>query len=162
MTPSLTKGADVAGRDQFRPGTTGGGGSGSRGMSSGNSGGFGTTALTTAPSHGEIAGMGSAPDSAGALGGTYAAAGAGTAESPGGAYLRSGASLDAGDGSGTTEESFTPDDPGATSKVMGTDDPDDYFTRLGLADSLFKIVERRYRQKSTAWTTDSLRSGRLK
>ena len=36
---------------------------------------------------------------------------------------------------------------------MGTLDPDDYFTRVGLDDNIFKIVSRRYRQKAFNWAT---------
>jgi hypothetical protein len=34
---------------------------------------------------------------------------------------------------------------------MGSEDPMDYFARLSLGDSLFKIVERRYQAKQVSW-----------
>jgi hypothetical protein len=36
-------------------------------------------------------------------------------------------------------------------RTMGTADPEDYFTRVSLDESIFKIVTRRYRAKATAW-----------
>ena len=43
--------------------------------------------------------------------------------------------------------------------AMSGADPDDYFTRLGLQDNIFKIVERRYTAKSLQWQQVSLSSG---
>ena len=34
---------------------------------------------------------------------------------------------------------------------MGSEDPEDYFSRLNPDDNLFKIVERRYQKKTTDW-----------
>ena len=34
---------------------------------------------------------------------------------------------------------------------IGSDDPQDYFTRLGLGENLFKIITRKYRAKATDW-----------
>ena len=36
--------------------------------------------------------------------------------------------------------------------AMGTADPDDYFSRLKAEDNIFKIVEKRYKQKSMTWS----------
>jgi hypothetical protein len=40
--------------------------------------------------------------------------------------------------------------------AMGDADPEDYFTRIGLGESIFKKVEKRYRSKSADWATASL------
>jgi hypothetical protein len=45
--------------------------------------------------------------------------------------------------------------------AMGSEDPADYFTRLGLDDNLFKTVERRYRATSVRWAMNPLRPSRL-
>ncbi len=37
-----------------------------------------------------------------------------------------------------------------------SDDPEDYFTRVGLEDSIFKIVEKKYREKNIQWINDKL------
>lgn len=36
-------------------------------------------------------------------------------------------------------------------RPLGSEDPGDYFARLGLGDDLFKIVERRYRNQAGVW-----------
>lgn len=41
--------------------------------------------------------------------------------------------------------------------MLGTD-PDDYFTRLDLKDSLFKTVEKQYRKKAESWISVELKS----
>jgi len=38
-------------------------------------------------------------------------------------------------------------------RPMNGIDPEDYFTRVGLDDSIFKIVSRRYRAKAFSWAT---------
>jgi len=40
--------------------------------------------------------------------------------------------------------------------ALGTQDPDDYFTRMGISDNIFKIVEKRYRTKTTRWVVDDV------
>jgi hypothetical protein len=45
---------------------------------------------------------------------------------------------------------------------MNGEDPADYFTRIGLQDSLFKKVERRYRSTSANWETTALNSIQVK
>jgi len=39
---------------------------------------------------------------------------------------------------------------------QGSEDPSDYFTRLGIGDNLFKIVERRYRNKAVGWARNEI------
>jgi hypothetical protein len=39
---------------------------------------------------------------------------------------------------------------------VGSEDPSDYFTRVGMDDSLFKIVTRRYRERASAWALTSM------
>lgn len=53
--------------------------------------------------------------------------------------------------------SFGDDSAQGGMDVMGSEDPEDYFARTNLDESLFKIVEKRYRSKSTDWIKDSLR-----
>ncbi|MGE0614918.1 MAG: hypothetical protein AB7P04_04705 [Bacteriovoracia bacterium] len=36
---------------------------------------------------------------------------------------------------------------------MGSTDPEDYFSRIGLTENIFLIVERKYRQKTSDWAT---------
>ena len=53
-------------------------------------------------------------------------------------------------GSGTN---FGKKGPGGLNP-QGTADPDDYFTRIGVDDSIFKKVERRYEQTATSWALE--------
>lgn len=41
---------------------------------------------------------------------------------------------------------------------LGSADPDDYFSRIGVDWSLFKIVERRYQEKANGWALQKARS----
>jgi hypothetical protein len=41
---------------------------------------------------------------------------------------------------------------------LGSEDPNDYFTRLGMGDNIFKIVERRYRNKAVTWARNAVDS----
>jgi hypothetical protein len=81
-------------------------------------------------------------------------AGSGSASGGAGSAYGSGSGL-SGDGSesGTSTALFGKDgDAGARAlDPSGSTDPEDYFTRLGLGDSLFKTVEKRYRQKASQW-----------
>jgi hypothetical protein len=53
-----------------------------------------------------------------------------------------------GGASGDPEMAFGAQrNPASSSSI----DPNDYFTRIGLQDSLFKKVERRYRSTSASW-----------
>ncbi|MBU6376327.1 MAG: hypothetical protein KGQ59_10055 [Bdellovibrionales bacterium] len=63
-------------------------------------------------------------------------------------------------GSGQNSEEF-----GATAdsvSPLGSEDPGDYFTRLGMDDDLFKIVERRYRNKAVVWAKNQLETASIK
>ena len=42
-------------------------------------------------------------------------------------------------------------DAGVSAFAPGQKDPEDYFTRTALDESLFKIVEKRYQAKSRDW-----------
>ncbi len=42
---------------------------------------------------------------------------------------------------------------GSKNQIVNGEDPNDYFTRLGLYDNLFKVVERKYTQKAMSWTS---------
>lgn len=37
--------------------------------------------------------------------------------------------------------------------AMGSEDPADYFSRIGVFESIFKRVSNRYQEKSRAWST---------
>jgi len=39
---------------------------------------------------------------------------------------------------------------------LGSEDPSDYFTRLGMGDNIFKIVERRYRNQAVSWARNAV------
>jgi hypothetical protein len=140
----------------------GGPGAGGMGNPNGSGGGFGAAGLTTAPSSDGVSGGETAPSGdTGEAGGSYAAAGGAAngagADGAGGFFGHSAVSV--GDGAAPTEEDMSGRADGGTSQqTLVGEDPADYFTRVGLGDSLFKIVERRYRQKSMAWTTDRLRA----
>ena len=54
-----------------------------------------------------------------------------------------------GVGPGSVEFGATGED-----KVLGTPDPEDYFTRINPDESIFKHVERAYGRKNTAWTLE--------
>jgi hypothetical protein len=41
---------------------------------------------------------------------------------------------------------------------LGSEDPSDYFTRLGMGDNIFKIVERRYRNQAVTWARNAVDS----
>jgi hypothetical protein len=41
--------------------------------------------------------------------------------------------------------------PASGVNPMGSDDPADYFTRIGLSESIFKQVERRYQEHERGW-----------
>ncbi|MEK7692191.1 MAG: hypothetical protein AAB425_14340 [Bdellovibrionota bacterium] len=60
------------------------------------------------------------------------------------------------EGSGSTVTELSAGVNGAGGDVAGTPDPEDYFTRVGLEDDLFKIVEKRYRATTTAWIQSDL------
>lgn len=106
-----------------------------------------------------------APALLGGSGGTVSSEGAGgttttavslTGEHSGGAYAggsRNGASGGSGE-SGSSSDGSAPgqlQDLGGTApdlEAMTGGDPEDYFGRIGKGDNLFKVVERRYREKS--------------
>lgn len=139
---------DPAGGDSSRAGNGGGGGApgtGSSGASGGSVGGVST----------EPSGVSAQGDSA------ITAAGAGdTAYSGGGGGAQAGSSngspfgdLFGGGGSnapvaGAATLGFGPGDLGAM-RASGSADPEDYFTRLGVDESLFKVVEKKYKQAET-------------
>lgn len=98
--------------------------------------------------------------------GNTSAATAGMDTNQSGAYASGGGAGRAGKGSGSSwafggdlgggAGSGKPSDvqfKGAGDEVspLGSEDPEDYFARLSMADSLFKIVERRYVSKQEAW-----------
>lgn len=55
------------------------------------------------------------------------------------------------DSAGGSSQSVSFGHAGGEVNPFGSADPGDYFTRLGMDDNLFKIVERRYRNKAGAW-----------
>jgi hypothetical protein len=121
----------------------------------GSGGGFSPSGLKTAPGGPE------ASPTPGAAGGALASAYSSSGAGAGGAGSASGrqgpvfgSSLaGSGDPGAEGSGSDTVDFGGARSEVdaMAGEDPEDYFTRIGLGDSLFKRVEARYRDKSVRW-----------
>jgi hypothetical protein len=61
---------------------------------------------------------------------------------------------------GSSELAFGEQGAAGDGGTLSLDDPADYFTRLGLGDNLFKIVERRYRSTSANWALAALRERR--
>jgi hypothetical protein len=83
--------------------------------------------------------------------------GAGLAGADGNPYGRHGGpGIDAPE-KASGEVVLAADASGANGKEQGSDDPADYFTRVGLEDSIFKVVERRYREKSMNWISADLK-----
>jgi|GEM_PF-6263787 len=89
---------------------------------------------------------------AGATGAGAASAGAGSNGYGAGGY-GSGSSVNPGGDGENTVMSFGGSDSDTSRNLaaMGSADPEDYFSRIGLDESLFKKVERRYNQKATNW-----------
>jgi hypothetical protein len=147
-------GGALPGGPSARGGGSGGGGGGSGGLGSD----FGK--LSTAPSAGS--GSGAADATSGPSGssgdGTYTSgAGAGAATAGNGFGYNRGSGM-GGDGAGGTSEQVEFGDAGATGDVAVIgEDPEDYFTRVGIDDNLFKIVERRYGKKASGWVQDDLK-----
>lgn len=129
-------------------GSGGNGGSGGAGSASG----LDTSALATAaaapdPSSGS-------PSVSGATAGAapYGSGHAGRGTLPNGAHstgfqFGNGSGLD---GAGATDFALGNSNAGNVGSMVGGD-PEDYFTRIGLEDSLFKKVERRYHDTSMKW-----------
>ncbi|HAR42372.1 MAG TPA: hypothetical protein DCS07_07030 [Bdellovibrionales bacterium] len=122
-------------------------GNGSGGNANGDGSGGLPEADQTAGNYGSAgSGGGSGSGSAGGRG-----AGGSGARMGSGSFSNSGNGSGAGDGSdgalkfgkeGRAEDGSNP---------MGSEDPEDYFSRLNPDDNLFKIVERRYQKKTTDW-----------
>ncbi|MGK5084539.1 hypothetical protein WDW37_14685 [Bdellovibrionota bacterium FG-1] len=144
---------DLTGRARNSAPNAGGGGS-----DSGQ--GFGFSGLKTSPAiDSELAGGGPAPAASGGAeaasayksGGGSGSAEGGNAGGPLG-YGAGGAAGGAEGGSGNpTIEVGKDNRPLADSPTAGTSDPEDYFTRHGLKENLFKIVERKYRETTMHW-----------
>ncbi|MGK5084536.1 hypothetical protein WDW37_14670 [Bdellovibrionota bacterium FG-1] len=151
---------DLTGRARNSAPNAGGGGS-----DSGQ--GFGLSGLKTSPaSDSEQNGGGPTPA---ASGGAEAASayksggGAGSAEGGNaGGPLGYGAGAGVGGAEGgsgnTTIEVGKDNRPLADNPTAGTSDPEDYFTRHGLKDNLFKIVERKYRETTIHWVQVDLQT----
>jgi len=133
-----------------------GNGGSSSGSSSGgaNGGGMSSNGISTASSAGtnqDGNASQSATNSAAVAGTAYTAGGGAGAGGGGGSHGGLGFGSDASEmaaAGGSTNNRF-----GEKGEVnpQGSEDPNDYFTRLGLEDDLFKIVERRYRNQAVAW-----------
>lgn len=148
--PAASTGSGGAGSANGGSGGSGAGGGAFGGRSSSLSA---TGSLSTAPMPDASP---TDPGSSGnGLGGGYTSgSGAGAIAGNGaGLHPASGMGIDGAQGSSSSEASFGADTSGADGKTMDSEDPSDYFTRIGLGDNIFKIVERRYRQKSMAWAS---------
>jgi hypothetical protein len=134
------------------------GGSGNEGPGSGDGSGSVATAPAGAPSStvdpNALANGASAATSA-----QYAGGGAGGGLLPNGAHatgFQFGNGFANGDGSGAAGSAEIAFGAQRNPAAMAGEDPSDYFTRIGLDDSLFKKVEKRYRSTSANWETASL------
>jgi hypothetical protein len=89
-------------------------------------------------------------------GGTYSSGGSGSTRSSrtGFGFDRSTAGVS---GSGTANTMTFGETAESSNSLQGSDDPADYFTRIGLDKSIFKIVHDRYQAKSRAWIRSSLK-----
>lgn len=133
-----------------------GGSEGGGGGAGAASGGSLASGISTAPAAPQTVAAVAAP--AQQAGGAYSGGGGGGAakgrggsgDDPFGSLMGGGG---AGFGGGPKSESFQSNDR-AVAAVVG-EDPIDYFQRTSLNDNLFKIVERRYRNKSTSWALEN-------
>ncbi len=127
------------------------------GLNGSSGGGFSPSGLTTSASGGDApsptTNTATAEDVA-YKSGSGAAAGGNSSISGGLFHDDSGA-----DGTGVSSADFGAKDE-AGIKAMGSGDPEDYFTRLGIDDNLFKIVERRYFTKQATWVSGELKMDR--
>lgn len=135
------------------PKPTGGGGGGgglpqSSQQASGTQGASTTAAMEAARAAAAAGADGSGTYSSGGGGGGPAGGGSGSSAVFG---FSGGASGEAGGGHSVADLGGQAPKEGEIAKV---DDPEDYFTRIELADNLFKIVEKRYRVKSSDWLHD--------
>lgn len=138
-----------------------GGGSGGGGGGAGDSGGLKLGSGDTAPMGSEAS-----PTPAGASGdqgALYSGGGGGAGANQNGksdpmASLLAGFRGPAGEGGSVGSASVDlRAGAGNGTSTLGTADPQDYFTRVDLKDSLFKVVEKRYRQKATSWALIGIR-----
>ncbi|MEN9724186.1 MAG: hypothetical protein RJB38_2172 [Pseudomonadota bacterium] len=134
----------------------GGVGSGGSGSSSSGAGGFGRIASAMGsganPSGGPTLTGSDSP--AVAMSGAAAAARGGRGGGGSGDFGAAfggllGGGGDSGGAAGSGSQNFGGENGGVS--PLGSSDPGDYFTRLGMTENLFKIVERRYRNKATHW-----------
>jgi len=139
---------------------------GPTGSGSGSSGGIPSLLSGGASGSGSKATSDGQPQSAGAVDagaiptvGTSAASaggsGGGNRGGFGGGLFGSSGGSGAEGGDGATSGRFGPsaggDSSGAEVPALGTLDPEDYFTRTGLEDNLFKKVEKKLTEKQTNW-----------
>jgi hypothetical protein len=135
----------------LNPSGSGGGGSGSGGSGSGT--GLDNTSVSTAPAPG-------ASGSPGVSGATADAVAYGANGNGAGGALPNGARSTgfqfgngfSGEGAGGASELAFANSSGGGDAMLGGD-PEDYFTRIGIEDSLFKKVERRYQATSMHWAS---------
>jgi hypothetical protein len=134
-----------------------GNGAGAGGAAGGGTSGIGTATtgvavpLTTDPYAASATGDSGTSAYKSGAGGSDGSGASGNGSGP---YGHGGVSLD---GTSQADMSFGGDASGANAKTAGTTDPEDYFTRTGLGESLFKTVERKYREKSRTWASTELR-----
>lgn len=87
--------------------------------------------------------------------GAYSGGGRGVANKNGNSGL--GLSFGGGGGKGDDGKSNSMDF-GATSdgKAVSIDDPEDYFTRIGIEENIFKIIHKRYESVALSWLKESI------
>jgi hypothetical protein len=130
---------------------------GSGGLNQGNSGGSATAGSDgkSTPSGGTLAAASAGAPAAGmkedASAGAYTSGG-GAAGGEGGGDFRSQGRIGGGNGSVSVIELGT---TSSGSEEIAVADAADYFTRIGIDESLFHVVHKRYRSTSTQWTKQS-------
>jgi hypothetical protein len=92
---------------------------------------------------------------AGESAGVYKGGGAGSAAGQGRSGFGGGSSGSAVGGEGSASVEFSGvSAEGARVDPLGSSDPEDYFTRIGIDNSLFKIVRARYQSTSLRWKNE--------
>jgi hypothetical protein len=138
-------------------------GAGSKSGASGAAGGAGGVAQAPpAPMH-DLLNAGNDPSQSAATAGTgnvgvYSGGGGGAAGAGrggfGSGFDSGGGGIAGGGGAGSIDFSGSTGAEGERVDALGSSDPEDYFTRIALDNSLFKIVRARYQSTSLRWKNE--------
>ncbi len=133
------------------PGGSASGAATTRGAAAGkSSAGSGLQALSPAGQNGAGSGSAATAGMDDARSGAYASGGGGGRGGKGSSWSFGGELGGGGAADGKTGQANF---KGAGDEInpVGSEDPEDYFARLSMEDSLFKIIERRYVRKQESW-----------